>query len=114
MPTYEYRCPEGHLFELFQRMSDRPQADCPKCGLESERLMSGGAGFLFRGNGFYITDHRSDSYKKDASREEPGSAAEVSAGDNSQESGTPSAPSTTDKGSKSGSDTGGGSPAGET
>lgn len=69
MPTYEYRCPEGHHFELFQKMSDRPIASCPNCGADSERLMSGGAGFLFKGDGFYITDTRSDTYKKEASKE---------------------------------------------
>ncbi|MEX2526064.1 MAG: zinc ribbon domain-containing protein [Gemmatimonadota bacterium] len=66
MPTYEYRCPDGHAFELFQRMSDPPSADCPECGKSSERLLSSGAGFLFKGDGFYITDYRSDSYKKAA------------------------------------------------
>lgn len=69
MPTYEYRCPAGHTFELFQRMSDEPRAQCPECGLESERLLSGGAGFLFKGDGFYITDYRSEDYKKAASKE---------------------------------------------
>jgi putative FmdB family regulatory protein len=70
MPTYEYRCPKGHYFELFQKMSEEPRAECPECGAESERLLSGGAGFLFKGDGFYITDYRSESYRKDASKEE--------------------------------------------
>jgi len=66
MPTYEYECPEGHAFELFQRMSDEPVAECPECGAEARRKISGGAGFLFKGEGFYITDYRSDDYKKKA------------------------------------------------
>ena len=70
MPTYEYRCPEGHHFELVQKMSEEPRAKCPECGAESERLLSAGAGFLFKGGGFYTTDYRSDSYKKAASKEE--------------------------------------------
>lgn len=69
MPTYEYRCPKGHHFERFQRMSDEPGADCPECGEAAERLLSGGAGFLFKGEGFYITDYRSDSYQKAAQAE---------------------------------------------
>ena len=69
MPTYEYRCPKGHHFELFQKMSEEPRAECPECGSVSERLLSGGAGFLFKGDGFYITDSRSASYKKEASKE---------------------------------------------
>lgn len=77
MPTYEYRCPKGHEFELFQRMSDEPKAECPRCGADSERLMSGGAGFLFKGDGFYITDYRSDSYKKEASKEKSGLPSET-------------------------------------
>jgi putative FmdB family regulatory protein len=66
MPTYEYRCPKGHEFEKFQRMSEPPAAQCPACGQEATRLLSGGAGLLFKGEGFYITDYRSDSYKKAA------------------------------------------------
>lgn len=69
MPTYEYRCPTGHTFEVFQKMSDDPVAKCPECGADAERLISGGAGFLFKGEGFYITDYRSEDYKKKASKE---------------------------------------------
>ena len=67
MPTYEYRCPKGHEFELFQSMSEEPQTPCPECGELAQRLMSGGAGLIFKGDGFYITDYRSDEYKKAAS-----------------------------------------------
>jgi putative FmdB family regulatory protein len=67
MPTYEYRCLKGHEFELFQRMSDEPRATCPECGKTAERLLSGGAGLIFKGEGFYITDYRSEAYKKAAS-----------------------------------------------
>jgi putative FmdB family regulatory protein len=70
MPTYEYRCPAcQHEFEKLQKMSDEPVAACPACGAAAERLLSGGAGLLFKGSGFYITDYRSDSYKKAASSE---------------------------------------------
>lgn len=70
MPTYEYRCSEcGKDFEKFQRMSDEPVADCPECGKPAERRLSGGAGLLFKGSGFYITDYRSESYRKAASAE---------------------------------------------
>ena len=70
MPTYEYRCTAcKHEFEKFQRMSDEPVADCPECGKPAERRLSAGAGLLFKGSGFYITDYRSDSYKKAAGTE---------------------------------------------
>ena len=74
MPTYEYRCTScSHEFEKFQRMSEEPGAECPECGAKSERLLSGGAGLLFKGSGFYITDYRSDGYKKDAKADTGGS-----------------------------------------
>lgn len=69
MPTYEYRCPRGHHFEVFQRISDKPEAACPQCGEPGQRQISAGAGFLFRGEGFYKTDYRSADYKKKASSE---------------------------------------------
>jgi putative FmdB family regulatory protein len=60
MPTYEYRCPKGHEFEVVQRITDRTRAKCPRCGLVAERQMSGGAGLIFKGSGFYITDYGKD------------------------------------------------------
>ncbi len=50
-------------------MSDEPVAPCPECGQAAERLISKGAGLLFRGEGFYITENRSESYKKKAEKE---------------------------------------------
>jgi len=60
MPTYEYRCPEGHQFELLQKMSQPPRAKCPRCGRPAVRQISGGAGLIFKGSGFYITDYGKD------------------------------------------------------
>ena len=91
MPTYEYQCPSGHRFELFQKMSEEPRATCPECGAESERVISGGAGFLFKGDGFYITDYRSESYKKEASKE-TSPAPESRGKKDSTEKSTPKAP----------------------
>jgi len=65
MPTYEYECEKcHHQFEQIQKMTDEPVKTCPVCGGEVKRLISGGGGFLFKGNGFYVTDNRSESYKK--------------------------------------------------
>lgn len=60
MPTYEYFCKKcGAEFEKFQRMSDEPLKICPNCGEAAlERKISGGAGLIFKGSGFYITDYR--------------------------------------------------------
>lgn len=83
MPTYEYRCrPCGAEFEKFQKMSDEPVAECPECGANAERRLSAGAGFLFKGSGFYITDYRGEGYKKAAEKESgSSSSAEKSSGD---------------------------------
>lgn len=69
MPTYEYRCPNGHEFERFQKITDESRAACPTCGETGERLLSGGMGFLFKGDGFYSTDYRSESYRREASKD---------------------------------------------
>lgn len=58
MPTYEYRCEAGHEFEKFQKMSDTPASTCPTCGGAAERKISAGAGLVFKGSGFYITDYK--------------------------------------------------------
>ena len=67
MPTYEFRCPDGHEFEKFYRSigGAESQAVCPVCGKPAERMMSA-AGFAFKGSGFYLTD-----YGKNAHRGEP-------------------------------------------
>lgn len=62
MPTYEYECTScRHRFEEFQRISDAPLSRCPKCGKPVKRLIGGGMGIIFKGSGFYSTDHRKPS-----------------------------------------------------
>lgn len=65
MPTYEYRCPAGHEFErFFRKISDAiGDVGCPHCGVVAERRMSAGAGLVFKGSGFYITDYGKDGKK---------------------------------------------------
>ena|SRR5256885_6801464 len=59
MPTYEYKCPKGHLFEkTLPRITSQRFAKCPKCGKRAERQISGGAGLVFKGSGFYQTDYK--------------------------------------------------------
>src|SRR5437660_6211628 len=85
MPTYEYSCQKcGQNFEAFQSMRDEPFRECPKelCRLKKwghgkvKRLLGTGAGILFRGSGFYITDYRSNSYREAAKKESPPSSTE--------------------------------------
>jgi putative FmdB family regulatory protein len=67
MPTYEYACDAcGDRFELFLPMSAKVVQPCPACGGEAKRLISGGAGLIFKGSGFYITDYRSKDYTEKA------------------------------------------------
>ncbi|HEY6785660.1 MAG TPA: FmdB family zinc ribbon protein [Gemmatimonadales bacterium] len=67
MPTYEYQCPSGHVFEKFSpTMTSAKTATCPKCGKRAKRLISGGAGLVFKGSGFYITDYKRAGEKKPA------------------------------------------------
>jgi putative FmdB family regulatory protein len=81
MPTYQYKCEAcKYIFEEFQLISDDPLEKCPKCGGKVHRLISGGAGFLFKGSGFYITDYRSDGYKKAAEKEKSETTLKTSAG----------------------------------
>lgn len=57
MPTYEYRCPKGHTFELFQRMSDPPAETCQICGEGPVTKVLYPAAIHFKGSGFYSTDY---------------------------------------------------------
>jgi len=90
MPTYEYSCEKcGKGFEIFQSMRDEPLRECPKelCRQKRwgrgkvKRLLGTGAGLIFKGSGFYITDYRSNSYKEGAKNDAP--AVPVASGEKS-------------------------------
>ncbi len=68
MPTYEFRCPDGHDFEKFYRSIGAAPAEvlCPTCGRVAVRQLSAGGGLLFKGSGFYITDYGKDGKKSQA------------------------------------------------
>jgi putative FmdB family regulatory protein len=64
MPTYEFRCSNGHVFDQFHKISDAPStAECPQCGAIAERAISGGAGLVFKGSGFYLTDYGKNAHR---------------------------------------------------
>ncbi|MDQ6809792.1 MAG: zinc ribbon domain-containing protein [Verrucomicrobiota bacterium] len=103
MPTYEYSCEKcGKNFDAYQSMRDEAFRECPKENCQQEewghgkvkRLLGTGAGLIFKGSGFYITDYRSNSYKEGAKKDAPaGPPGEKSSG--TKEAGgtpTPSAP----------------------
>ncbi|MEX2026750.1 MAG: zinc ribbon domain-containing protein [Pirellulaceae bacterium] len=76
MPTYDYECDAcDHHFDAFQTMSAEPLKKCPQCGRKKlRRLFGAGAGLIFKGSGFYLTDYRSESYKQDAAADKPASS----------------------------------------
>ena len=84
MPTYEFRCPDGHEFEKFYRkISDAAsELPCPVCGKPATRQVSGGAGLLFKGSGFYLTDYGKNAHRKAA----PGGSGESKKGSDSASS----------------------------
>ena len=70
MPTYEYQCRScGHRFEAVQNITAPARKRCPHCRKKVDRLISAGAGFLFKGSGFYTTDHRSKPYQDAAKKD---------------------------------------------
>lgn len=83
MPTYEYECEKcKKTFEIFQSMKDASLSTCPedKCRMRKwgkgkvRRMLGSGAGLIFKGSGFYITDYRSEGYKQAAKKDSGGSA----------------------------------------
>ncbi|MBN1760670.1 MAG: FmdB family transcriptional regulator [Chitinispirillaceae bacterium] len=112
MPTYEYECEKcGKRFEVFQSITAEPLTRCndETCGGTVKRLFSAGAGFIFKGSGFYITDYRSDSYKK-AAQSDTGASSSTSktkstVSSDSSTSGSNSSSGSTSSGSSSSSAT---------
>ena len=88
MPTYEYVCSKCEkTFEVFQSMKDKPLTRCedPACKGKVKRLLGTGAGLIFKGSGFYITDYRSEGYKSAAKSD---TAAPASSSGSSGDSGS--------------------------
>ena len=94
MPTYEYRCKKGHVFERLQTMNDAPLKRCEKCKGPVERLIGSGAGLIFKGTGFYSTDYKESSatQKADPSSggKSPAAPAPIGKADSSAKGGSAS------------------------
>lgn len=114
MPTYDYECKKcGHQFERMQSIKDDALKKCPKDECPEgtgkgavQRLIGAGGGLLFKGSGFYITDYRSDSYKKSAKADSSsGGKSADSSGSDSKNSGSKSSGSKSSGGTESGSTT---------
>lgn len=94
MPTYAFRCPNGHEFDKFYRMMSASQAElpCPECGATAVRLISGGAGLVFKGSGFYLTDYGKNAHTRRGNEPPP----------KNSEGGSPSEKSASAEGAKGG------------
>ena len=77
MPTYGFRCPEGHEFDrFFKTMSAAPVTlECPECGKTGERQLHGGAGLMFKGSGFYLTDYGKNAHRGESPKSSGGESA---------------------------------------
>ena len=86
MPTYEFRCPDGHEFEKFYRTISGAESEavCPVCGKVAERFMSA-AGFAFKGSGFYLTDYGKNAHRGEAPPKSGESSGESSSKESSGE-----------------------------
>ena len=81
MPIYEYRCPNGHVFEVFQRMDDPPPEQCEVCGASPVTRVMLPVAVHFKGSGFYSTDYgrsRKRGGSKESSDGDSGSGSEKS------------------------------------
>jgi putative FmdB family regulatory protein len=76
MPTYEYRCPNGHTFELFQRMSDPPAGECQICGASPVVKVLYPAAIHFKGSGFYSTEYGRGGRKREGAKEGEGASTD--------------------------------------
>jgi len=95
MPTYEYECKScKYNFEVFQSMKDDPLKICPKCGKEIRRLINGGNGVIFKGNGFYVTDKNGGGAKsgKDSNSAKDGKPDDSGKSSPDKAAGTESSP----------------------
>ena len=81
MPIYEYECGScGHRFETIQKMSDPVLTDCPTCGKSELKKLLSAAGFQLKGTGWYATDFKGGSQKKEKSESDAGTPPKKKAG----------------------------------
>ncbi len=95
MPTYEYRCPNGHTFELFQRMSDAPPAGCEICAEGPVERILYPVAVHFKGSGFYSTDYGRGAKRREGAKEGGSEGSGPSSDGKSAESGEKAAAAST-------------------
>ena len=97
MPTYEFRCPNGHVFDKrYRSFADSlTEIPCPDCGETASRQISGGAGLLFKGSGFYLTDYGKNAHRTSGDGAKPSAESATSGGEKKSSGGEKSsAPAT--------------------
>ena len=111
MPTYEYHCEKcDHTFEIFQSMKEKALATCPKAQCirkpwgkgKVQRVIGVGAGLLFKGSGFYITDYRSEGYKEAARKETAPASSDGGSGNKAKAGGSEAKPAKASDSAKAG------------
>lgn len=78
MPTYEYKRKDGTTFEIRQGINEEPLTECPDTGQPVKRVISGGAGVVYKGDGWYVTDYK-DNDRKEKAKKEKEKASKASA-----------------------------------
>ena len=102
MPTYDYKCPKcGTEFKEFQKITAKAGARCPKCGAKAERQISGGAGLVFKGSGFYLTDYGRSGQKAGSDSKAGADSSESASTTAKPATEKPAAEKTADKPAKS-------------
>lgn len=87
MPTYDYECQKcGQKFEIFHSMNDNSEKNCDKCGSKAKKLISPGAGIIFKGSGFYVNDYKKNDSSNGVSKTSSSNNSAVSGSDSGSDS----------------------------
>lgn len=109
MPTYTYQCNQcSHTYDALQSITAEAHSTCPECGSEIHRLIGSGAGIVFKGSGFYVTDYKSkgsDGSEKTESKNESSNAKDSSKSSSDNTSSSPGSSSATGGKASGGSST---------